>query len=528
MSKKIISLLLAFLIACTVLAGCNLNEQPTQTTGEDVPDGTNPPDATQTVTIDSVFLNYFYIDAITNQYAAWENTYGNSTDQYLTTYLGLNPSISLENQYYNKENEITWADYFLAVAGDNAQTAYAMYHQAQKDGYVLSADATEKYNSWVEAYESRAKLTGTTTDEIAVQNYGTDASFQTFKTYLDIIITAQDYTVNYANSLTYETADLPDYEFGREKEFNSYSYAFYYISYNQYPHLGTTDKEGLTSYSDDQKIAALKAAKADAESLLTADSIDSFDRMLSQLDCNAGEDNIASVKNTRVFFEAIDPLFRGWVCDTDRKPGDMTLIADSVSTTDENGNPVAVISGYYAVFFTEASDNIVPLSNVRHLYVSYQGGTSYPDGEVIYSDDEMNAAKTKAENFLKTWKENPTEENFITLVKENTDDTASAENGGLYEDISPYNNYVPSFLAWATDENRHPGDTEVIQGTGGYHVMYYVGTSTLNYRETLILQALRKADYDMWCKNVAKKYAFEFKDTDLLNRNLIISTLFQE
>lgn len=526
MYKKIISLLLTFLLICTFFAGCNPDQQP----GEDVPDGTNPSyaDAKEAISVGSAYLNYFYIDAITSQYAKWNNTYGESTSQYLTGYLGLNPSVSLDVQYYNTENEITWADYFLAVATDNAQTAYAMYHQAQKDNYVLSADAQEKYNSWIQSYESQAKLTNTTEDEIAIQNYGTNASFETFQKYLDIIITAQDYTVNYANSLTYDPMDLPDYEFGREKEFNSYSYAFYYIGYNQYPHLGTTDEEGITTYSDDQKIAALKAAKENAESLLAADSMDTFDRMISQLDCNDEEENIASVKNTRVSFNDIDTLLRGWICDESRKPGDTTVIADSVTATDENGDTVTAISGYYVLFFRDMSDNIVPLSNVRHIYVACQGGTSYPDGEILYSDAEMDAAKAEAEKLLKTWEKKPTQEHFISLAQENTDDTASKESGGLYENISPFDSYVPSFLDWVTDEKRQPGDTDVIQGEGGYHVMYYVGASELNYRETLILQALRDEDYNSWCSDVTEKYELTFEDADLLDRNLILTTLFQE
>ncbi len=529
MYKRICSLVTAILIICILSAGCNFMEQPGQTIQEDVPDNMtlSPDTQPDVVTVDPIILNYFYIDAITSQYGKWETLYGKNINESVKSTLGLDTSVSLGIQYYNVEQKITWADYFLAVAKDNAHTAYAMYQQAKNTGYTLSADASQKIDSWIQAYETRAERTGVTTDQIAIDNYGKDATFDSWKMYLDIIITAQDYTVNYANSLTYTADDLSDYAFGRESEFNSYSLAYYYIGYNQYPHLGTTDEEGVTFYSDEQKTAALKEAKKDAESLLSASNPDAFDQKISQLDCNKNETNISSIKKTRVSYHSLNTLMRSWLCDSARKPGDMTVIADLVSGTDENGNTVTSAAGYYVVYFMDVSDNVIPLSDVRHLFVACQGGTAYPDGEIVYSADELDAAKTKAETLLRNWKENPTQENFISMVREHTDDTASADNGGLYENISPFDNYVPSFLAWSTDDSRQPGDTDVIAGEGGYHIMYYVGRSARNYRETLIAQALRNADYDKWCSETTQQMSIVFEATSLLDKNLILTALFE-
>ena len=84
------------------------------------------------------------------------------------------------------------------------------------------------------------------------------------------------------------------------------------------------------------------------------------------------------------------------------------------------------------------------------------------------------------------------------LATELTDDTASAETGGLYENISPASNYVAAFKNWALDDSRMPGDTGVVETEYGYHVMYYCGDSELSYRDSMIESDLLEADMEVW------------------------------
>lgn len=116
------------------------------------------------------------------------------------------------------------------------------------------------------------------------------------------------------------------------------------------------------------------------------------------------------------------------------------------------------------------------LSNVRHILISPEGGTTNEEtGETTYSDEEWAAAKSQAESLLEQWKAGEaTEESFAALVAENTDDGGSASTGGLYEGIAPGSNYVEEFLAWAVDMNRQPGDTDIVETQFGYHIMYFV------------------------------------------------------
>ena len=55
------------------------------------------------------------------------------------------------------------------------------------------------------------------------------------------------------------------------------------------------------------------------------------------------------------------------------------------------------MKGYYVVLFQGVNDNTYALKDVRHILVSYEGGTTDDNGSTTYSDEEKNAAKEKAE-----------------------------------------------------------------------------------------------------------------------------------
>ena len=57
-------------------------------------------------------------------------------------------------------------------------------------------------------------------------------------------------------------------------------------------------------------------------------------------------------------------------------------------------------------------------------------------------------------------------------MADNTEDTASAADGGLYKDFAK-NYMTEAFDAWAYDETRKKGDSAVVESDLGYHVMYF-------------------------------------------------------
>lgn len=119
----------------------------------------------------------------------------------------------------------------------------------------------------------------------------------------------------------------------------------------------------------------------------------------------------------------------------------------------------------------------------RHILINAEASE---DG--TYSEEAKAAAKARCEELLAEWESGPkTEDSFAELATANTDDTASADNGGLYANAEK-GQMVSEIDAFIYDSSRKPGDTAICYsgddaGYCGYHVVYFVGDG-LKYSET--------------------------------------------
>lgn len=86
-------------------------------------------------------------------------------------------------------------------------------------------------------------------------------------------------------------------------------------------------------------------------------------------------------------------------------------------------------------------------------------------------------ARNKALVWLNTYQTGEkTEESFSKLALDHSEDAESYLSGGLISGLVENSNYPEAFKNWYLDENRQPGDVELVKTELGYHVMYYVGT----------------------------------------------------
>ena len=109
------------------------------------------------------------------------------------------------------------------------------------------------------------------------------------------------------------------------------------------------------------------------------------------------------------------------------------------------------------------------------------------------------------------------------LATELTDDTASAETGGLYENVSPSSNYVAAFKEWALDDSRKAGDTGIVETEYGYHVMYYCGESDLTYRDSMITNALMNKDMEAWYNGLLEAWPVTPGETKYLPLSMTLA-----
>ena len=127
--------------------------------------------------------------------------------------------------------------------------------------------------------------------------------------------------------------------------------------------------------------------------------------------------------------------------------------------------------------------------DVRHILVKFETTTDEDGNTVELTASEKAAYYQQAEALYNQFLESPTEENFAALANENSDDTGSNTNGGLYEDVH-VGDMTTAFNDWCFDAARKPGDSGIIETNYGYHVMYYVGNDNEETWKTTVRSAL--------------------------------------
>ena len=478
--------------------------------------------------LSAVDLGYYYVDAISKAYNDWYSTYGENTVGLLQM-MGLNLTAPLNTQVYNEETGETWSDYFISVAIENARGTYALYDAAIAEGFVMSEEDRANLDSNTAVFQDYADLFADgDVDEYLERVYGTGSDLESYKAYVDVIGTANAYQTTYFNSLVYDDAAVRAHEEGRYNDYTGYTFAYKFIDYNEFLHDGTeTEEHDHASHTAEEIAAALEQAKQTAESLLSATSVVEFDQMISELDIYAaaeGEEaaETVSAKAKDALLPGIVTSIREWISADERKEGDTTVVEYTTESTNEDGTTTSTVAGYFAVYYQSKNENLRPLANVRHLLVEFKNGTTDANGNTVYSKEDKAAAKATATELFETWsKGDKTEESFIALVKEHSEDT-SAEDGGLFEDITPASNYVANFLNWSIAPERKAGDAEVIETEYGYHIMYYVGDSDMTYRDYMIRADLKANDYDAWVAAKEETATAEAGNTKYMYHDYIV------
>ena len=410
----------------------------------------------------------------------------------------------------NGEDGLTWAQDFLNNAVEQAKGVYALNDAAAAAGYSLSEEDIAAVDASIDNLEFYAMYNFGYPDleTYLKAMYGNGADLESFRNYQHMNYLADAYQKNYAESLTYEDADLREAEADNYNAYTNYTYNYYYLNAHN-----LIEGEDTTNYTDEQYADAVALAEKYAK-VITEDikTVEEFDAAVATLPTNAEIAGAASYLSKDVSYSAIPTAIVDWVTDESRKAGEITYIANNTTSTDESGKETTTVAGYYAVMFQERNENNFNLVNVRHILVPFAGGTLDATGVRVYSDEEKLTAKTAAEELLKTWQNGEaTEDSFAALANAESSDSDGTD-GGLYTDIVP-GEMVPNFNDWCFDASREAGDTGVVETEYGYHVMYFSGYSDITYRDYMIESELKTEDLNTWFEGLVTKFTSTLGDT---------------
>ena len=472
-------------------------------------------------------LNYFYIDAINSTYNNWYNQYGEYTATYLSYLYGLDLTKSLDEQVYNKETNQSFADYFVDMAVQNAVSTYALCDLAAAENYQLSDVDKAAIENTMKNLESTSKSSGYQSVNAYLKAfYGNGASARSFRDYLELASIASAVENEHYTGFTYTADDLAAHSEENFDKYSSFSYSTFYLDVDDFVICTAEEDDKGHKHSQEEMNHALNAAREAANSILAAEPMnaDDFNAAIKKLSVYVEDDSAVCTENDDLLYTSItDADISAWLADGSRKTGDMTVIADTAKTTDEDGNTDTETYGFTLVLFQSRNDNEMKLTNVRHILKSFTGATTDDKGNTVYPPSSIEESKQLITNLQKSWLDNGgTEEGFAELAKLNSTDGGSAANGGLYENIYP-GQMVPAFNDWCFDEARQPGDYEIVETEYGYHLMYFVGHSAVTFRDYMIENDLRNADYDKWYQGQIDAVKYTVNNTSHLERDLVLA-----
>ncbi|MBR5020450.1 MAG: peptidylprolyl isomerase [Oscillospiraceae bacterium] len=490
-----------YIVASKAIAKANLGKAERETVAVTIGDHE----------ISAAEFNCFFVDAVSNFYSQ----YGSYASLF-----GLDVTKALDQQFYDEENKVTWADEFANSAKDNVKAVYGIADEAKANGFTLSDDDKAYLETQMSTLSAYASLYGYSNVNGYLQAmYGNGANEEIVRDYFEVCYTAQAYQQSVSDALEYTDADIEAKDAENPAVFSTFSYNSYYMAASKFLEGGEKDAEGNMTYSDEEQAAAVEAAKAAAESLMGAASVEEFNKAIAALEINAEVENAASTASNNTSYDYVNSILQSWVTDSKREEGEMNVIAST--TTDEDGKET--INGYYAVYFTGRDDNEVLMQNVRHILTKFEGGKTDDNGTTTYSDEEKAAAKETAEQILADWKAGEaTEDSFAALANEKSDD-GDGTTGGLYENVYP-GKMVTNFNDWLFDASRVAGDTDVVETEYGYHVMYYVGASEQTYRNYMIENALRSADVEAWYNGIVEAQTLTDGNLEYIPGGMILNS----
>ncbi len=404
-------------------------------------------------------FNYYYT-AQYQQMAYYADAYAQMNIGFDTS---VPPDEQKSTQLDEDGNALTWDEVFKDSAANYAQFVYAYYNEAVKAGYTLSDDEKAQIDETVKSYREEAVANNYSLNAYLRESFGGGFNEKAFRKQLEMETLAKNFSEDKASELETNIAEA---DIKAEYDANRKLYDYADVRYYAFTYTTLTLNEGETEDALKERQKA-ENAKTEAKAKEIFDKLTdeaSFKAAITAFK-NEGKEKPAETDYTTLseittynsLSTATCDEVADWAFDTARKAGDKTIV---------NGE-----KGVYIVYSVKPIYTMNSV-DVRHCLVQFE------DTENV-TEAQKTDAKKKATALLDKWLDgDKTEESFAAMVKDNTEDTASAETGGLYEGIRTTDNYVAPFEEWSFDDARKAGDYGIVETEYGYHIMYFVKDNT--------------------------------------------------
>ncbi len=420
--------------------------------------------------VNAIEFNYHYYTALNDFY---------SQNYSYLNYLGFDATSSLKSQPCYFDTGITWHDYFVNMAESYATEVYLLSAAAISENFEMTQESKDSLEETVAELTATAESNKMSVNEYLSSVYGKNMTLESFREYATRRLLAADYYEKYVDALEYSDEDISKHYEDNKNKYDRVDYYAYKV------------KANADSGKTEEQIAnEIKGASSDKDAFLAAVKAIEGDTFKAETYLREDSSYISEDETSE------------WLFDASRVSGDVTIIS---STT---GEGEAAKTSYTVVFFLERAREDYKLATMRHILIKSED-TKKDDSATV-----EDLAKVEAEDLLKKWQEGAkTQDSFTALVAENTDDTASAETGGLYENFAQ-GDMVSEIEDWIWADGRTPGDCEIVKTTYGYHLVYFVEYGEAKWKSDIISE-FKDEDYGEYLDNLKENTSIVFNDNNL-------------
>ncbi len=382
------------------------------------------------------------------------------------------------------EETMGWDEHMHDLVVDSIESTYTYYLAAVEanggEDPEITDDQKTEINDALDSYQETASQYGYTLSGYLVQAMGKGVTESVFRTETTRQYIAQNYQEELSSGTedtTYTEDDINAYKDEHLEDLQSVDIKIFECSSEDDAKAfceslaadGSNFAELCTEYaSSDFDKKAYADEGYSAELGMTRSALQSRGYAIATADAHEHEDGEEHSDDEELTYSGLD-----WLFSSDRQAGDIYQYSTSV---------------VYVIAPASLSDrNTV---NVRHILIAPETDEEDADATTA-TDEQWTAAYDQARELLASW--DGTEDGFAALATENSTDTGSTENGGLYEDVVT-GQMVNSFSTWCFDDSRKAGDTGIVRSEYGYHIMYFVGENDQKIWQYNAEQALLSED----------------------------------
>lgn len=428
MKRKWIAVLLAMAVMLSATA-CG---------GENNQSSSSPSSESEETADAAIYGEHFSLSSAEVQYL-YQYFY-NSYAPYFEWY-GVDETKSLKEQEYYEGK--SWFDMIMDQAVSYGRDILAFCEEANRLGYTVTDEDMEEIDANIQALEEEGAALGyEDLESYFSEEYGILLTKEEYREYMKKNELANQLTTDLLAGYSCTDEEIESYYEAHEKEFTFVDYLTFTFS---------PEEGGLTAEECETAVSRLEGAQSEEE----------FRAVLSEY--TSAEDGELLV--TKAGYMDSD-AFSNWAFSSG-KAGEVYTVTDDDSQS----------STVYFLLTDPYRDESKTV-NVRHVLLS--PGT--------YGGED--AALEKAEELLNSF--DGTEESFIELAKQYSEDSNAAE-GGLYENVKS-GEMVDEFNDWIFGE-RAAGDHDIVETDYGYHLMYYVGDGDPAWKAD-VRDAMLDEDYD--------------------------------